>query len=156
MGGNTMTKKILLTAAVCLVSAFSAACLEFEHKSSIGPTDSGLSALGGTWTSSNVIPSASTCTDFLWNVKEQTGTSASGSFSATCAGQLKLNGTARGTLSGSVIEWSADGTATASGLPSCAITLTGKAELTATSIRVPYSGDTCLGKVSGVENLQRR
>jgi len=151
-----MTKNIALTAAVCLVSAFSAACLDFEHNNSVGPTASGIGALGGTWTSTNLIPSASTCTDFVWNVTEQTGTSASGSFSATCAGQLKLNGTARGTLSGSVIDWSAAGTATAAGLPSCAITLAGTAELTTTSIRVPYSGDTCLGKVSGVENLQRR
>jgi hypothetical protein len=151
-----MIKRIALTVTVSLVSALSIACLEFEHKNTIGPTASGISALGGTWTSSNLIPSASTCTDFVWNVTEQTGTSASGSFSATCAGQLKLNGTARGTLSGSVISWNADGSATASGLPSCGITLTGTAELTATSIRVPYSGDTCLGKVSGVENLQRR
>jgi hypothetical protein len=27
--------------------------------------------------------------------------------------------------------------------------------LTTDSIRVPYSGDTCLGKVNGVENLKR-
>jgi hypothetical protein len=152
----TKIKQIALTVTVSLVSAFSAACLEFEHKSSIGPTATGISALGGTWTSSNLIPSASTCTDFVWKVSEQTGTSASGSFSATCAGQLKLSGTARGSLNGSAIDWRAEGTATASGLPSCDIKLTGTAELTATSIRVPYTGDTCLGKVSGVENLQRR
>ena len=29
------------------------------------------------------------------------------------------------------------------------------AEIGITSIRVPYSGDTCLGKVSGVETLRR-
>src|SRR5215218_4629384 len=123
--GIPMTKKIALTAAVCLVSAFSSACFEFESKNSLGPTASGLSTLAGVWTSGNVIPSASTCTDFKWDVKEQSTTSASGSFSATCAGQLKLNGTARGTLDGSSITWKADGTATASDLPSCDIHLNG-------------------------------
>ena len=38
----------------------------------------------------------------------------------------------------------------------CAITLTGTAELGTDSIRVPYSGDTCLGNVSGVEILKKR
>jgi hypothetical protein len=149
-------KSLHLTAAVLLISASSSACLEFEHKSTLGPTASGISALSGNWSSTNLIPSPSTCSDFKWNVTEQSGTSASGSFSATCAGELKLTGTARGTLSGSGIAWSAEGNATAPGLTSCTITLTGTAELTTDSIRVPYAGDTCLGKVSGVENLQKR
>ena len=44
----------------------------------------------GSWTSSSLIPSPSTCTDFKWNVSEQTADSAKGSFSATCANDLKL------------------------------------------------------------------
>jgi hypothetical protein len=58
-------------------------------------------------------------------------------------------------LSGSTIMWSAAGTATAEGLPSCPISLNGTAELGADSIRVPYSGDTCMGRVSGVEVLKK-
>jgi hypothetical protein len=34
--------------------------------------------------------------------------------------------------------------------------LKGTAEIGVTSIRVPYEGDTCLGKVNGVETLQKR
>jgi len=111
----------------------------------------------GTWASaSNVaIPSASSCTDFKWNATEQTGTSAKGSFSATCDGGLKLAGTAQGTLTGTVVTWSAEGDATTAGI-ACRVTLTGTAELGVNSIRVPYSGDTCLGKVSGVEILNRK
>jgi hypothetical protein len=150
-----MMKKLALVAAVSLIAASTTACLEFEHKSSLGPTTTGIGALAGSWSSSNLIPSASTCTDFQWNVTDQTATSAGGSFSATCPGDLKVTGTARGVLSGSGITWTAQGNATAPGLTSCAITLTGTAELTTDSIRVPYSGDTCLGKVSGVENLKR-
>ena len=67
-----------------------------------------------------------------------------------------LTSVARGQLSGSTITWNAEGNASAPGLTSCAISLTGTAELQTDSIRVPYSGDTCLGKVSGVETLKRR
>ena len=142
---------------VALLAATAAsACIGFERKSTLGPTATGISALLGTWSSSNLIPAASSCSDFKWSVTEQTGTSASGSFSATCAGDLRVSGVARGQLSGSTITWSAEGNASAPGLTSCAISLSGTAELQTDSIRVPYSGDTCLGKVSGVENLKRR
>lgn len=141
---------------VCVAVAVAAAGCGFERgRTTTGPTAAGIGALMGSWSSSSVIPSPSSCSDFKWNVTEQTGASAKGSFSATCAGDLKLSGVAEGTLSGSTIEWSAKGTATAPGLPSCDISLKGTAEIGITSVRVPYSGDTCLGKVSGVEILQR-
>jgi|RhiMetdeSRZDD1v2_1073273.scaffolds.fasta_scaffold396697_2 hypothetical protein len=136
-------------------AAAGSGCLSFEHKSTLGPTATGISALLGTWSSSNLIPAASSCTDFKWSVTDQTSTSASGSFSATCAGDLKASGTARGQMSGSLIAWSAEGNASAPGLTSCAISLTGTAEIQTDSIRVPYTGDTCLGRVSGVETLRR-
>ena len=150
-------KKYLFVSALALAVAV-AGCAGFEHTStSTSPTAAGVSALMGTWASaSSVIPSASSCSDFKWNPTEQTATSAKGSFSATCAGDLKVSGTAQGTLGGSVISWSANGTAQAPSLPSCGITLTGTAELGANSIRIPYSGDTCLGKVSGVEVLNKK
>jgi hypothetical protein len=154
--GYTSMRNAALSTALLAAAAISSGCLGFEHKSTLGPTTSGIGALLGNWSSSNIIPSPSSCSDFKWNVSEQTSTTASGSFSAACAGDLKVSGTARGQLSGSTITWSADGNASAPGLTSCTISLTGTAELQIDSIRVPYSGDTCLGKVSGVENLKRR
>jgi hypothetical protein len=148
-------KNVTRLAACMALAAAASGCLGFERKSTLGPSASGISALLGNWTSSNLIPSPGTCSDFKWSVTEQTANTAKGSFSATCAGDLKLTGTAEGTLSGSTINWSANGTAGAPGLPSCGITLTGTAELGVDSIRVPYSGDTCLGKVSGVEILRK-
>jgi hypothetical protein len=150
--------KHILTLCVSSAAALAAAgCLGFEHKSTVtAPSSSGVAALLGNWTSSSIIPSPSSCTDFKWNVTEQTGNSASGSFSATCANDLKLTGTAQGTLSGSLVNWTAQGSATAAGLASCGISLSGTAELGADSIRVPYSGETCLGHVSGVELLRKR
>jgi hypothetical protein len=148
-------KKVALFLVFSVATA-AAACIGFERKSNVtGPSATGLSALLGSWSSSNIIPTASTCTDFKWNVTEQTASTAKGSFSATCAGDLKLTGTAQGTLSNGGISWTAQGVGSAPGLVSCSISLTGTAELGVDSIRVPYTGDTCLGKVSGTEVLRR-
>jgi len=143
--------------SMCLLfAAFTSACIGFERQSTVtGPSATGIGALMGNWSSSNIIPSPSACTNFKWNVSEQTSTSAKGTFSATCAGDLTLAGTAQGTLNGSVISWSAEGTGSAPGLTSCPIALTGTAEIAVDSVRVPYSGTTCLGPVSGTEILRR-
>lgn len=152
----TMTNRLLLT--VFALAVVTSGCTGFERKSTFGgPSATGISALMGSWTSATLIPSPGACSDFKWNVTEQTATAASGTFSASCAGDLKFTGTAQGNLlSPTTIGWVANGNATGPGLTSCAISLVGTAELQADSIRVPYSGDTCLGKVSGVETLKKR
>ena len=151
-------KNRTLLVALSIAAASAAGCTGVEHDSSpAGPTAAGSNSLLGAWTSSSVIPSPSTCTDFVWTVTEQTGTSARGSFSATCAGELKLTGVAQGAFtSPSAIAWSASGNATGPGLTSCAISLTGTATLGTDSIRIPYNGTTCLGPVSGIESVRKR
>src|SRR5688572_10669749 len=106
---------------ICLAATGSAAaCFGFERgKTPTGPSPGGSSSLIGNWSSSSLIPTPSTCADFKWNVTEQTATSAKGSFSATCANDLKLTGTAEGTISGSTINWSAKGVANAAGVVNC-------------------------------------
>ncbi len=148
-----MKRIAYLTLAVSL-SIASAGCFEFTQKTT-APSNS-LTALAGNWSSGNIIPAASSCTDFKWTVTEYTGTSASGSFNATCAGNITFYGTANASLAGSIINWKADATGSAPGLPSCPITLTGTAKLNNDTIEVPYSGMTCLGAVSGTEILKRR
>jgi hypothetical protein len=157
-----MKNRILV--AVLSLAAFSATgCIGFERESSLtGPSAAGgSSALMGSWssnlTASNLIPAPSSCTDFKWNASEQTGTSARGAFSASCAGGLQLSGTAQGafTTSGHV-NWTATANAATPGRTSCPVTLTGTAELRVDSISIPYEGDTCLGRVKGVETLRRR
>ena len=130
-------------------------CLNYERRSSTGPTPTGSAALLGSWSSASAVPSPTSCTDFRWNVTEQTGNTARGTFSATCPGDMRVSGTASGALSGSNVTWNANATASVPNLPSCPITLSGTAELGIDSIRVPYSGDTCLGRVSGVEVLRK-
>jgi hypothetical protein len=157
-------KNHILAIAIAAATA-AAGCVGFEHSRSTsgasttaptGPSGTTMNALMGTWASASAaFPTPSSCTNFKWSVTEQTATSAKGSFSATCPGSLNVTGTAQGTLSGTTITWSAVGNATGPGLSACAITLNGTAELGVDSIRVPYAGDTCLGKVSGVEILTR-
>lgn len=150
-----MKNRILM--AVLSSAIVASGCIGFERESTpTGPSAAGNGSLMGTWTSANIIPSPGSCSDFKWNVSEQTALSAKGSFSASCANDLKLTGTAEGqfTTSGT-ISWSGRANATAPGLTSCNVSLTGTAELQVDSIRIPYSGDTCLGKVSGVEILRR-
>jgi hypothetical protein len=145
-------------AIVVTISVAASGCVGYQSKSTMtGPTAAGINALMGNWTSAtaSVIPAAASCTDFKWNATEQTSSSAKGTFSASCAGDLKVAGTATGTLSGTVINWAANANASAPGVTSCAILLSGTAELGVDSIRVPYSGTTCLGPVSGVEILKK-
>jgi len=150
-------KNLILVAVLSASAVAAAACTGFERKSSLTePKAAGTNAFSGNWTSSSLIPSPSSCTDFKWNVSEQTTTTAKGSFSATCTGDLKLTGTAQGALTTPTsLAWSATGNATAPGLTSCAINLTGTAELQVDTIRIPYSGTTCLGPVSGIESLKK-
>jgi hypothetical protein len=150
-----MKKAIRLVVCIA-VAAMAAGCIGYERKSTVsGPTAAGIGTLLGNWSSTNIIPTPGSCSDFKWNVSEQTGTSAKGSFSASCGGDLKLTGTAQGTLNGSTITWSTQVVGSAPGLPSCNIALNGTAEIAVDSVRVPYSGTTCLGAVSGTEVLKR-
>lgn len=143
--------------AIVLAGSTVASCTSLEHKSSLTePSAAGSNSLLGNWTSSTLIPTPSTCTDFKWNVTEQTAASAKGSFSASCPGDLKFTGTAEGSLkTPTQIEWSAKANAAGPGLPSCAMALTGTASMGTDSIIIPYAGDTCLGKVQGIETLKK-
>ncbi len=150
--------KMFACAAVAMCAAAAGCGFESKTTTPSAPTSTTVDALVGTWksTSTGVVPSPSSCTDFTWTPAQQSPTAAMGAFSATCAGGLKVSGTAGGTLSGTTITWAATGIATTPEIPSCSITLNGTAELGINSIRVPYSGNTCLGPVSGVEILNKK
>ena len=148
--------KNYLFACVAAASIAAAGCVGFDHSSSVTSpsTTPGIAALTGSWQSvqdaGSIIPNPNTCTDFKWVASTQTATSAVGSFSASCNGVL-FSGVANGTLTGTTVAWGANGTASGASLPQspCPITLTGTAELGTNSIRVPYTGSTCMGPVSG-------
>ena len=142
-----------------LAACASAACFEFSSKTS--PTSSTSQTLAGAWATTQSLPGASgslqdACVNFKWTVTHIDGTSGSGTFSATCLGNMQVVGSASGTLVGSTLNWSATATGTVPNQSSCTITLTGSATLEPNNkIRIPYQGTTCLGPVSGTEVISR-
>jgi hypothetical protein len=150
--------KRTLVALVSAALVLNTACFNFQ--SSTSPTSIS-SALGGSWSTVQSLPGASgsladSCVNFQWSVTEFSGTSGSGTFSARCFGDVQISGSASGSLSGGTLTWSANATASIPGLPPCAIALNGTATIESTNrIRIPYSGTTCLGPVSGTEIIQR-
>ena len=119
-------------------------------------------SLGGTWATTQSIPGASgslndACVDFKWSVTEFSGSAGTGAFSATCMGNVKVIGSAKAELtSSSSATWTATATGTAPNQPSCGVSLSGTATLESTNqIKIPYSGTSCLGPVSGTEVIKR-
>lgn len=152
-------KRYVFLAAFAALAAVSAGCFEFSrHASSItGPTGSELSVttLAGTYRSISSIPTADSCTNFSWTVTEKTSNSAKGNFSASCQNNaLQVSGTAEGTQTGNNIVFVVNATAVSGGV-SCAISLSGTAVVETNQIRVPYTGTSCFGNVSGTEILKR-
>ena len=152
-------KRLAMLFLAVLISGASAACFEFGTKTT--PSQVMTSGLGGTWATTQSLPGVSgslqdSCVNFKWTITEHSPTSASGTFSATCLGNMQVTGSASGTLSGVTLTWSANATGTVQGQPPCQIAISGTATLEADNrIRIPYSGTTCLGPVSGTEIISR-
>ena len=84
----------------------------------------------------------------MWNVNEPDGNDREGIVQRDVREHLKVAGTASGTLNGSVITWAANGNATGAGdLSRMRDHADGNGGARTNSIRVPYSGNTCVGPV---------
>ena len=168
-----MTRTLALI--VGLVSSLSGMGCAFEHATNMaGPTPSpaasaaptpGATAgstapsLVGLWESNAlpVLPSPTTCGNFKYQISTQTATSIAGTFTAVCGGGLTITGNASGQLNGSAVPFTVTATASGPGIPNCPIALsgTGAVEDNNRTLRLPYSGTTCLGPVSGTEVLRK-
>jgi hypothetical protein len=154
-----MTRKVLFATLVAALMSVNCSNLLDELKnttSSSSPSTTGAQSLNGTWASvSSVTTEQNTCTNFRWTVTDFSNSTGTGSFTATCLSNMAIAGTATGMLTGSTVTW----TATAVGLSpagdSCPISLNGTAVLDNDQIRVPFSGTTCAGAISGTEILRR-
>jgi hypothetical protein len=136
------------------------ACVETKHESPVSPSEVAKVLSTGSWTSAATAASTAlnpgSCGNLEWKIATMTPTSASGTFKATCGGGLTLEGSAEGTLSGLTANLKADGTVTGAGI-NCPFGLTGTAVPEGLdSVRITYSGTTCLGPVSGSEVLKKR
>ena len=127
-----------------------------DTKTQPSPALTSVEGLGGNWTSvSSATTQQNVCTDFKWNVSQFADGTASGTFTAACQGSLLVTGTGSATLSGNKINWTMTGNSNAAGGQACAVSLSGSAVWEVNQIRVPYSGTTCQGAVSGTEILRK-
>ena len=153
-------KQLVQVLAAVGLAVAAAACVETKHESPTSPTEVAKVLSTGSWTSAATAASTAlnpgSCGNLEWKIATMTPTSASGTFKATCGGGLTLEGSAEGTLSGLTANLKADGTVTGAGI-NCPFGLTGTAVPEGLdSVRITYSGTTCLGPVSGSEVLKKR
>ena len=167
-----MKRTLFLLATLAAASTLSTACARFESSSEIllptapaaipsasaapaPPPASGGNT--GTWTSESItIPSSGSCSNFLWQVTNATSNSMAGNFSATCAGNITVGGTASGRLEGTSVPLAVAGTATYAGVISCEFFFSGTGTIENNeTLTIPYSGTICGTPVSGTERLRR-
>ena len=117
-------------------------------------------SLLGVWTSGAPAldapgPDVRGCGDFQWTVSTQSSTSATGGFSMTCLGGVTLAGTASAQLSGTTVQLNVTGTGNLPAIGKCGFSISGTGQMDGDVLHVPYTGNTCLGPVSGTEVLHR-
>src|SRR5258708_5452727 len=140
---------LTVIAALPLVIALTAC----DRTTSAAPTTptTPINAFTGTWRSTNTSTSAGVCTAINWSITPATLTSATITYTATCAG-VPVAGTANATLNGGTLNWTTTGTAA----NACPYALSGTAVPdNTTDLRVAYSGTVCSIPVSGSDVLRR-
>ena len=148
-------------AALAVAGALTAGCNLIDKLKEKNPTEpsSSTASVGdfaGTWvTSSSALPAAS-CGGVKYTVTPSTSSSANVTFNATCAGNIEVNGNGTGTVSGSALNWTAQGTVTQGSL-SCPFNFTnGKAtQETTGGVRIVYSGTVCGIPITGDDVLKK-
>jgi hypothetical protein len=151
-------KQTVHSAGALILALVTTACAGFEsHSSVVAPSDaSALASFLGTWSSQSAGDLAGGCSNFQWKITAQSDSSVSGEFSATCANGISGTGVATGQISGSDVTYTVTGTANIANVASCPFSLNGVAHVVSSNeIRVPYSGTTCLGPISGEQTLRR-
>ena len=148
------------TAIFALACALTTGCDLLSKKdttptSPTTPTTS-IDAFAGTWQSVTASTPPTGCGNLRYTVTPTTATTATVSFTATCAGNITVTGSGTGTLTGSVINWSGSGLVSQGGV-NCPFTFTNStATLDATGqIVVNYTGTVCGIPVSGTETVKK-
>jgi hypothetical protein len=160
----TMVRRIHPVAGIAAASLLAAACGFESSRDVVIPTNGpegpgGLSPEAvGVWTSMAFAPpDPKSCGNFEWKITNQTPTSMAGDFSASCMnGAVEITGSASGHINGTIVPMTASGQAVGAGL-TCPFSLTGTGHiLDESSMRVDYSGTTCVGPMSGSETLRKK
>lgn len=115
-----------------------------------------LSAYTGTWTSSPgadpVTPG--TCRGVQWRLPSTAGSTATGNFSATCAG-VQVSGSVTVAMARTSLTWRVGGRAVGEGGQPCAFALSGTATMERVGMRVEYEGTVCGTPVNGTDVWRR-
>lgn len=157
-----MVRSLLRLAALALVIP-AASCVDV--KSSSTPTTP--TALGGTaaatilgfaggWTSASTpgtLPGGCSAFDYRLTPSAD-GQAGDVTFKATCAG-ITAEGSGRGVMNGSVLNWTAQGTASRDGLTCPFAFADSTATLEGAAVRLNYRGTICGIPVSGSELMRR-
>jgi hypothetical protein len=116
----------------------------------------GMDTFAGTWSSVSASTPATGCGNVQYTVTPVSNTTGTVSFAATCGGNINVNGSGSGTISGSTLDWSANGLVAQGGV-NCPFTLTnGTATKDSTgNVVVQYSGTVCGIPVSGTETVRK-
>lgn len=157
MNTRTVLAFCALTTAVT-VAAGCGATSSPASPSGAATAASSLDAFTGAWKSAASSSSSATpdrCSQLEYQVtKGPDGQSGTVQFKGTCAG-ITASGNGRGALAGTVLNWSAEGTASRGGV-TCSFSFTNStATREGESVRVTYSGSICGLPVSGLELLSR-
>lgn len=145
-------------AAACVLAGGCGLLDGFKDKES--PTEPGppvaIESFAGTWNSSTASTPATGCGTVKYIVVPVNTTTANVTFEGTCAGTIRLTGSGTGKISGSALEWSAQGLVAQGGV-NCPFTFAnGKATSDSTStIKVDYAGTVCGIPVSGSEVVKK-
>ena len=149
-------------AAFALACALTTGCdlLSKKDKTPTSPTSptptTTVDAFAGTWSSITPSTPPTGCGNLKYTVTPTGTTTANVTFAATCAGNIAVTGSGSGTLSGSTINWTANGLVGQGGV-NCPFTFTNsKATLDAArQIVVTYTGTICGIPVSGTETVKK-
>lgn len=156
--------QIPVPAAIALACALTAGCnlLNGDKDSGSSPTSPSspsvsMDVFAGTWSSATASTPATGCGNVKYTVTPVSASSANVNFEATCGGNIGVNGGGSGTLSGSTLNWTANGLVSQGGV-NCPFTFTnGKAtqDSTSANVVVTYSGTVCGIPVSGTETVKK-
>jgi hypothetical protein len=159
--------------ALALATAVTA-CVDVKHEtttpaspssnssSSSSPSSSEVSSVlkTGSWASTTQKATASfnpgECGNFQWQILTMTATSATGTFSAVCAGGLALQGSAEGKLEGITANITVSGTGSSPTIQNCTFSISAVAIPQAVdTVKLTYSGNVCGMTTSGTEILKK-
>ena len=155
------------TAVFVLACALTAGCDLLTKKDAATPTSptspttpttpaASIDAFAGTWTSLTASTPPTGCGNLKYTITPTSTTAANVTFTATCASNITVTGSGNGTLSGSVVTWTAGGLVGQGGV-NCPFTFTNnKATLESNGqVVVNYTGTVCGIPVSGSETVKK-